>query len=400
MGISLVYATFAPNYHGYNNYRHNNMMERIKNPFVVGTYAGPEYFCDREVETLTLRKHMDNGRNVALSAPRRLGKTGLVQHFLHSDYVQKEYYCFFVDLYATRSLAEMVQMLAMEIFQRLQPTKERWWERFATVISSLSMGFSIDPMTGEPSFNIGLGQIHSPEVTLEQIFRYLETADRPCIVAIDEFQQIAFYEEKNVEAVLRTKIQKCVNTHFIFTGSKRHMMTQMFNSPSRPFYQSCLNMSLEPLPMEVYADFCLKQFEARGKRLEHVVVERIYDMFEGYTWYMHVMMNELFVLTEKGEVCTCEMIGVALDNIIISQRQAYMELLSQIAPKQKIVLEAIAREGRARGVTSSAFIKRHSLPSTSSVQAALKGLLEKEIVTQSDGVYWVYDYFLAKFIVN
>lgn len=376
------------------------MMERIKNPFVVGTYAGPEYFCDREVETLTLRKHMDNGRNVALSAPRRLGKTGLVQHFLHSDNVQKEYYCFFVDLYATKSLAEMVQMLAMEIFHRLQPAKERWWERFATVISSLSMGFSIDPMTGEPSFSIGLGQIHSPEVTLEQIFRYLETADRPCIVAIDEFQQIAFYEEKNVEAVLRTKIQKCVNTHFIFTGSKRHMMTQMFNSPSRPFYQSCLNMSLEPLPMEVYADFCQKQFEARGKRLERVVVECIYGMFEGYTWYMHMMMNELFVLTEKGEVCTCEMIGVALENIIISQRQAYMELLSQIAPKQKMVLEAIAREGRAKGVTSSAFIKRHSLPSTSSVQAALKGLLEKEIVTQSDGVYWVYDYFFAKYIVN
>lgn len=375
-------------------------MNAVKNPFVVGTYAGPEYFCDREFETMTLRKHMDNGRNIALSAPRRLGKTGLVQHFLHQESVEKEYYCFFVDLYATKSLTEMVQMLAMEIFRRLQPAKDRWWERFATVISSLSMGFSMDPMTGQPSFSIGLGQIHHPEVTLEQIFCYLETADKPCIVAIDEFQQIADYEEKNVEAVLRTLIQRCVNTHFIYAGSKRHMMTQMFNSPSRPFYQSCLNMSLEPLPMDVYADFCQRLFEERGKKLERDVVVHIYNMFEGYTWYMHMMMNELFVLTDKGGTCTMEMVNVALENVIISQQQAYKELMAQIPQKQKMVLEAIAKEGKVNGVTSSAFIKRHSLPSTSSVQAALKGLLEKEIVTQSDGTYWVYDFFLARYLSN
>lgn len=373
-------------------------MKKVKNPFVVGTYAGPEYFCDREAETMLLRKHMDNGRNVALSAPRRMGKTGLVQHFLHSEMVQKEYYCFFVDLYATKSLAELVQMLAMEIFRRLQPTKDRWWERFATVMSSLSMGFSMDSMTGQPSFSIGLGQIHQPEVTLEQIFRYLETADRPCIVAIDEFQQIADYEERNVEAVLRTLIQRCVNTHFIYAGSKRHMMTQMFNSPSRPFYQSCMNMSLEPLSMNVYADFCQKMFEDRGKMLERDVVTHIYNLFDGYTWYMHMMMNELFMLTDKEETCTMEMVEVALDNVVVSQEQTYKELMAQIPPKQKMVLEAIANEGKAKGVTSSAFIKRYSLPGASSVQAALKGLLDKEIVTQSEGVYWVYDFFFAKYM--
>lgn len=374
------------------------MKSEIKNPFVVGTYPGAEYFCDRVEETSMLRKHIDNGRNVALSAPRRLGKTGLIHHFLHTDYVKKEYHCFFVDLYATRSLAEMVQMLAMEIFHRLQPASDRWWERFASVISSLSMGFSIDPLTGQPSFSIGLGQIHSPEVTLEQIFRYLETADRPCIVAIDEFQQIAFYEEKNVEAILRTKIQRCVNTHFIYSGSKRHMMTQMFNSPSRPFYQSCLNMSLQPLQLDVYADFCQQMFAKRGKNLERQVVEHVYQAYEGYTWYMHMMMNELFVLTNTDETCTMQMVPTAQRNIILSQEQAYKEMLSQIPPKQKMLLQAIAKEGKASAVTSSSFIKAHSLPSTSSVQAALKGLLEKEIVTHSDGTYWVYDFFLAHYL--
>lgn len=373
-------------------------MAKIKNPFVVGTYVSPEYFCDREQETQTLRKHVDNGRNVSLTAQRRLGKTGLIQHFMHTEYIQKEYYTFFIDLYSTKSLAELVQKLAVEVYRRLQKTSERWWERFAKVVSSLSMGLSVDPVTGQPSFSIGLGQIQSPEVSLDQIFHYLETADRPCIVALDEFQQIAEYEEKNVEAVLRTRIQQCVNTHFIYSGSKRHMMMQMFNSPSRPFYQSCINMSLNPLPFDTYADFCQRLFTENGKTLERDVVEHVYAEFEGYTWYMHIMLNELYALTSQGETCSIDLYEEALKNVIVSQQQTYNELLSLIPPKQKMVLEAIAKEGKVQGVTSAAFIRSHSLPSASSVQAALKGLLEKEIITQTDGAYQVYDYFLVHYL--
>lgn len=373
-------------------------MKKIKNPFVIGTYIGSEYFCGREEEVALLRKHLDNGRNVALSAPRRLGKTGLIHHFLHDEYVRNEYFTFFIDLYSTNSLAEMVQTLALEVYRQLQPVTERWWERFATIISSLSMGISADPLTGQPSFSISLGQIHSPETSLEQIFEYLEAAPRPCIVAIDEFQQIANYEEKNVEALLRTYIQRCSNTHFIYAGSKRHMMTQMFSSPSRPFYQSCVNMSLAPIPLDTYADFCQHLFEQGGRHLERSVVERIYQDYEGYTWYMHMLLNELYAMTDEGETCGEENYPTALTNIVLSQRATYNELLAILPPKQKMLLEAISREGHALGVTSAAFIRRHSLPSPSSVQSALKGLLEKEIVTRTNGVYQIYDYFLAHYL--
>lgn len=373
-------------------------MDKIKNPFVVGTYISPEYFCDRDTETKTLLKHIENGRNVSLSAPRRIGKTGLIHHFFNKNEVKNGYLTFFIDLYSTNSLAEMVQQLAVEIYKRLQPTSDRWWERFATVVSSLNAGFSMDPQTGAPSFSIGLGQIHSPEVSLDQIFNYLETSDSPCIVAIDEFQQIANYEEKNVEALLRTKIQNCHNTHFIFAGSVRHMMAQMFNSPSRPFYQSCIQMSLEPLPMNVYTDFCQHLFSKNNKQIERNVIEKVYHEFEGTTWYMHMMLNEMYALTSHGETCTETFYHDALKTVILSQHQAYQELLNMMPPKQKMVLEAIALEGKATGITSSAFIKKHSLPSTSSVQAAVKGLLEKQLIVQSDGTYWIYDYFFARYL--
>lgn len=373
-------------------------MDKIRNPFIVGTYVSPEYFCDRETETKTLLKHIDNGRNVSLSAPRRIGKTGLIHHLFNREEVKKRYNTFFIDLYSTNSLAEMVQQLAVEIYKKLQPTSERWWERFATAISSLNAGFSIDPQTGTPSFSIGLGQIHSPEISLDQIFCYLEDSECPCIVAIDEFQQISQYEEKNVEALLRTKIQNCHNTHFVFAGSARHMMAQMFNSPSRPFYQSCIQMSLDPLPMNVYTDFCQHLFSKNNKQIERSVIEKVYQEFEGTTWYMHMMLNEMYALTSHGETCTETFYHDALKTVILSQHQAYQELLNMMPPKQKMVLEAIALEGKATGITSSAFIKKYSLPSTSSVQAAIKGLLEKQLIVQSDGTYRIYDYFFAHYL--
>ncbi|MBR5104434.1 MAG: ATPase, partial [Bacteroidales bacterium] len=54
--------------------------ENIINPFFIGRYAGERYFCDREKDTEILIKHIENGRNVALISPRRLGKSGLMHH--------------------------------------------------------------------------------------------------------------------------------------------------------------------------------------------------------------------------------------------------------------------------------------------------------------------------------
>lgn len=211
----------------------------IANPFVVGGYISPHYFCDREVETELLIRNITNGRNVALISTRRMGKTGLIRHCFYQKEVKEHYNTFFIDIYATSSLREFVFALGKEIFEKLKPKGRRFIDNFFSVISSLRAGFKLDSVTGEPVFDIGLGDIHAAETTLEEIFTYLEQADKPCIVAIDEFQQIGTYAERNVEAVLRTKVQHCRNSFFIFAGSQRHIMMNIFNSPARPFYQKC-----------------------------------------------------------------------------------------------------------------------------------------------------------------
>lgn len=372
----------------------------IDNPFIVGRYLAPEYFCDREEETDFLRKQMRNGRNVALISPRRLGKTGLIHHFFHQADVREQFYTFFIDIYATSSLTELVYLLGKAIFEQLKPRSTAWRERFLQVVSSLRVGFKLDAVTGNPTFDIGLGDIQSPETTLSEIFRYLEEADRPCIVAIDEFQQVASYAEQNTEALLRTHIQKCSQTLFIFSGSKRHLMTQMFNSPAKPFYQSAIGMTLKPLDRAVYADFARRLFALNGRRLANGVAEEVYDYTEGYTWFMQMLMNELFALTPLGGTCTPEYISNARLNILQAQDGLYRELLANLSIKQRQLLQAIAREGRVAGITSSAFIRSHHLPSASSVQSAARPLLENDIITQTDGTYRLYDFFLSQWLVS
>ena len=372
----------------------------LMNPFVVGRYVSDHYFCDRESETDFLIKQAENGRNVALISPRRMGKTGLIQHCFHQPRIQQHFHPFFIDIYATTSLKELVYLLGKNIYEELKPKQTRWKEQFFQIIRSLRMGFKLDARTGEPSFDIGLGDIHAPETTLEEIFTYLEQSDLPCLVSIDEFQQIAMYEEKNVEALLRTHIQQCKQTQFIFSGSKQHLMNQMFHSSAKPFYQSAISMNLDPIPLETYAGFAASLFEERGKKIDTALIETAFEQFDGCTWFVQMMMNELFALTPHHGFCGREKWETALDNVIQTQEGSYLELLSRLAPKQKMLLQAIAKEGEVQGITSSAFIRKYNLPSASSVQSALRPLLRNGWVSQSGDTYRVYDYFFALWLRN
>lgn len=366
----------------------------MNNPFVTNGYAGAAYFCDRVQETAVIRELLLNENNIALISPRRLGKTDLIWHVFDDKEIRRTHYCFVVDMYATKNLSDFVNMLGKAVMDELRPKGKKAWEKFMTIVSSLRSEISFD-MNGIPSWSIGVGSIQNPSVTLDEIFTYLNQADKPCLVAIDEFQQITRYEDKTVEATIRTYVQRCTNAHFIFSGSQRHMMNGMFTSPSRPFYQAVSIINLQPLNLEVYTDFCVGMFEAAGKHLDRAVVASLYERFEGVTSYMHRILNVLYSRTEKGSTCVTPMVDEALDFILRLSSDTYESLYYQMPEKQRMMFLAIAREGKASAVTSGKFINKHKLVSASSANSALKGLLEKDFITVDKNVYSLYDQFFA-----
>ena len=375
------------------------LRDDIFNPFFIGRYVDKQYFCDREKDTETLVRHILNGRNVALISPRRLGKSGLIHHTFAQDVIKDRYTTIYVDIYATKDLCEMVKALSEAIVKSVGQ-KKIWHEKFFSFIKSLRVGFHIDAVSGEPSFDIGIGDIENPDKTIRELFDYMEASEKPCILAIDEFQQIREYPQTNTEAFIRSLVQQCSRTSFIFCGSKRHTMTDIFYSPAKPFFQSVISQSLKPIPMETYVEFAGRMFSQRRKILDRAAAEAIYRMFDGCTWYMQMMMNEMFALTKEGMTCTTEYIDFAWDNIIMAQEDRYQAILYGLAPKQKQLLQAIASDRTVEGITSSDFVKRHRLVSASSVQAALKPLLKNDIVTCEEGIYRIYDYFFADYLAK
>lgn len=365
----------------------------MKNPFVTKGYAGPQYFCDRVKETDDLVKLLTNENNMALISPRRIGKTDLIHHCFGLPEIKKHYYTFIIDIYATNSLGDFVEVFGRAIFEELKPLGKKVWERFFHTMKSVQQQISFD-INGNPVWGIGLGNYLNPATTLDEIFSYLCTADKPCLVAIDEFQKITEYSNgQNVEAALRTHIQRCPNATFLFCGSKRHLMTEIFLSPSRPFYQSVVTMGLDSISEEKYQDFAIRQFEAYGKSLDGEVVQQVYQQFDGVTAYLQRVMNVLFMNTANGGRCTAEMIEEAIDFIIDLNSEHYETLFSQMSEKQRLVFLAIAMERRAKNISGNQFVRKYRLLSSSSVVSAVRGLLDKDFITFENNEYYVYDLF-------
>lgn len=366
----------------------------IDNPFITFGYESAEYFCDRREETHELSTLLTNGNHVALISPRRMGKTGLLNHCFAQSSIQQKYYTFLIDIYATKNMQDMVFQMGRSIVTRLKPRGQEAIDRFLQFVTSLRTGISFDGQ-GNASWNLGVGDIKSPSFTLEEIFNYLKAADKHCIVAIDEFQSIVNYPEQNVEALLRTYVQDCRNAVFVFSGSQKRMMSEMFSSPARPFYQSTSFLFLKPVALSEYESFASRHFEKANKQIDNGVVKAIYDRFEGTTWYLQKVLNQLFATTDHA---TIENVEKAVMQIIRQNEEAYKDTLFQLTVRQRDLLVAIGHEGKAKQITGMEFVKRHHLSSSSSVQKAAQILEEKQLITHQQGIYEVYDKFMAEWL--
>ena len=370
-------------------------MKTVTNPFFVKGAIPTEYFCDRVDETQTLINHIRNGRNVVLSSPRRVGKTGLIDHCYQQPELKDNYHTIFVDILETSCLRDFVYLLGRQIFEALKPSGRKMLDLFVQTVRSLSGEFGYDATTGLPKFNIALGAISNPAYTIDEIFAYIDKSDRRCLIAIDEFQQIANYPESNIEAILRTHIQHCSNADFVFAGSERHILEEMFNSKSRPFYASTTPMNLDKLQVEKYAAFVTECFTKFSKSIDSECVEKIYNLLDGNTYCMQKTFNTAFALTGKGEKCSHETLRSAIDDILLENERQYQNQLSMLTPRPKELLIAIANDGKAQRMTSGEFVRRHHLDSTSSVQSATKQLLATDLITHFAGANGLKTYALT-----
>ena len=366
---------------------------KLGNPFVNQGYISPKYFCDRRLETDLILNHFTNGRNVTLIAPRRIGKTGLIKNvFYHIESQNKNAICLYIDIFATKNLQDFTEMFGSVVLNGFVQKERTFLQKTASLLSSLRPVFSNDPYTGMPKMSITVDPSQS-QLTIQQIFDLLAKSRRDVYIAIDEFQQIANYPEDGTEALLRSHIQFASGVHFIFAGSRYHLMTEMFGSPKRPFFQSTEMMDLKPLDVEVYYSFANEFFQKKNGSLDKETFKGLYDRFEGHTWYIQNVLNRLYEncrhVKDMGDV------NRAIVQLVDSRAPQYESLAQFMSSNQFNLLKAIASEGIVAKPTGGQFIGQHNMTSASVVQSALRGLLDKEIVYRTPQGYIVYDRFMS-----
>lgn len=367
------------------------MKKKLPNPFVYQGYESPEYFCDRVSETEQLASHLHNGRNVTLISPRRIGKTGLIRNtFYHLKEQDKEAVCLYVDIFPTKSQTEMVRMLGNAVINGVVSKSKSLKKKVLEYFSAWKPVLGMDPLTGFPTLSIDIEPKQS-EMTLKSIFDYLTTIDKEVFIAIDEFQQVAEYPEATTEALLRSHIQFAQNVHFVFSGSKKHMMAEMFGSPQRPFYQSTETMGLLPIDEETYYEFANHFFVEKKGGLDRQVFHDLFERFDGYTGYMQSVLNRLYEKYRK--VTTSSQLIEAIRLALLGKVTQYENIVQFLTDNQFSLLKAIASERKVSQPTAQEFIHQYNLPGASSVQTALETLTNKELVYLLPDGYIIYDRF-------
>ena len=362
------------------------------NPFLVTGYHSPEYFCDRRQEAETMIQALYNGRNVTLIAPRRMGKTGLVKHVFYKLREQEpDIVTFYMDIYSTQALGDFIRLFASTVLGRLDSVPQKALGRVGKFIKSCRPVFTFDELTGQPKVTIDIVP-SSEEATLREIFDYLRSSEKRCYIAIDEFQQIAEYPEKGAEALLRSYIQFVPNINFIFAGSKQHIMQQMFHSAKRPFYQSTQTQVIDRIARDEYYRFAADFFTRQGRKLAEETFGYLYDAFDGHTWYIQTLLNRLYGYAGNPDI---GMVDYAIGEVVAESTYTYENLLAAYPASNIRLLKAIAKAGCVREINSGDFITEYRLRAASSVNSALKRLIDREMVYKTADGYIVYDRFMA-----
>ena len=369
------------------------------NPFYLIPHTPSAYFCDRNRETEDLIHYLLNGANITLISPRRYGKTGLIYHIFDTlKEKQYDFELYYADIYATHGADDFITMLAEAVSRELK--KESLVKKFLAALGSIRPVISPDPLSGVPQLSFTFQSDAERRYSIKALLNYLEHRPKKVIVAIDEFQQIRKYEGFSIEALLRTYIQPLKNVQFIFSGSRKHLMSEMFTAENSPFYESAALYTIDKIDREVYARFIGEQFIREGKRITQEAVDFILEWTRAHTFYTQFLCNRVFQ-SIKREASLMD-VYVAADTILKENNDAFLERRNLLTAKQWVFLTAVAKEGEITEPTASAFLQKYHLGGPSSARRLLDSLLDKELIlktkTLSGSTYCVYNVFFSRWL--
>lgn len=374
----------------------------MDNPFIFNGYNGPEYFCDREKELETLMKCATTGVNVTLIAQRRMGKTGLIFRLMDEiNNTQTGITPIYIDIFATRNLEELNRTLASAILASF-PEESSIGKRFMTMLKGLRPMFGVDPLSGTPQVLFSYQNQQEKEHTLEGLLLFLEKQSTPILLAIDEFQQIREYPEDNIEALLRTYMQQLHNVRFIFCGSRKHMMTDIFSNPRRPFFSSTQFIGLDAISEKSYREYISRMFSSGGKTIDEEAVDYILQWSRRHTYYTQRLCHEIY--DTSSNTIGVDNVRACCETLLRLNEPYFLQYKQLLTDGQWNFLIALAKEESVEQPYATTFLKKHNIGATAVARRQLQTLLEKDLIfnetTKEKNYFAVADLFLMRWLAK
>lgn len=371
----------------------------MENPFILRPYESAEFFCDREKETRDIIDDLENGVNVTLISPRRYGKTGLVYHVF--DELAKKRpsmtlcYC---DIYSADNLEDFVKLLSESIVANVKA--EPTLKKFFSFFSGIRPLVSYDPVSGSPQVSITYQNEGQKLSTLKSIFDFLGSQKKTFVIAFDEFQIIRNFKGVNMEALLRTYIQPLKNVRFVFCGSQKHIMTDMFVNEKSPFYESTHIVYLDKIQPDIYGAFIKKLFGMGSRRIDDDALEFILEWTRCHTFYVQYLCHRLF--RDGGKKITLADVRQSCAEILREGTNGFLERRNLLTDKQWQFLKAVAKEGSVAQPTAGSFLNKYKLGTAAAVKRIVTSLVEKELLLETLSLegksYCVYNVFLSRWL--
>jgi len=352
-------------------------MVSAMNPFRYGQIVKEKDFCPRPELEKKLAIQIKRGQNVYIQGERRTGKSSLIFETVRK---LKRSRTIYIDLMETKTPDDFLKRIVTSVVSTVQ--SKGMLSKVFSKLSHLRPVASIDPLSGMPTLSLDASVQLKPESisAVLDLISSMQLKTKPLVVVFDEFQDILNLKEADATlAQLRSKVQFQSDIPYLFAGSIRNQMNNIFNDPKSPFFKSAIPMEVGPLDQVSFQAFIEKKFKKGRRKISSAAMEPIFEICFDVAGDVQQLCSALWDVTSPGDNIHKAQIPLALERLFSHELKGYETTLKVISGLQLNFLKSLARIG-GQSPTSSQFLQYSGIRQASSAQAALKRLLNLNIL--------------------
>jgi len=362
------------------------------NPFKYGKIVSGQDFCGRESLLKQIVGYIKSSQNIVVQGERRIGKSSAIYEAVQRS---KGFQLLYVDLLGIKS----IDALCKRILRAIVVSEQRagFFEKAIKTLSYLRPSISADPVTMMPTITFD-ASVELKANSIPEVFSLLESLHKRkrIVVVLDEFQDILqLGDAREALSLMRGKIQFQKDIPYVFAGSTRNKMDEIFTHADSPFFKSAVPITVESLPYAEFSEFLRKKFLTGKRRVNDEVLKRVFEISNDVPGDIQQLCEALWTVTSSSTVIGSDRLKDALELIFAREQKSYENDMSLLTDFQIRCLLAIAREGGSK-VFSVSFMKSAGVNNPSSVRRATRRMIDLNILFESKNEYrFVNPFFRA-----